>query len=151
MYLVNPNKGYLNDIFWDFLDTSDELPEDEHFVYIESFDLSKNISSIIKKIKSCDIHCGYACHYRNQKIPWHAPIYKHSDKTILYMKENNFFDYTGTIYLENFSELKSFFTNMSLYPSNANYVDIYVVCRPYIFEISHHKHIFLYKYRNDVI
>ena len=151
MHLIDPNNYYLNDVFWDFLDASDELPEDNHFVYIENFDLSKNISSVIKKIKDCEINCGYACHYRNQKISWHAPIFEYCDKTILYMKKNNIFDHTGTIYLENFFELKSFLDHMALYPSNANYVDIYVACHPYIFEISHHKHIFLYKSRNNVI
>ena len=49
MHLIDPNNYYLNDVFWDFLDASDELPEDNHFVYIENFDLSKNISSVIKK------------------------------------------------------------------------------------------------------
>ena len=94
MHLIDPNNYYLNDVFWDFLDASDELPEDNHFIYIENFDLSKNISSVIKKIKDCEINCGYACHYRNQKISWHAPIFEYSDKTILYMKKNNIFAIT---------------------------------------------------------
>ena len=52
MHLIDPNNYYLNDVFGDFLDASDELPEDNHFVYIENFDLSKNIVIVPNFVKN---------------------------------------------------------------------------------------------------
>ncbi len=146
MYLANLKQHFIDDSFWDYLDTSDEITSNNLYSYVKNFDVSANVKNVIQEIKRSGITQGYACHYRNNNLfPWHAPKFRQYDKAIMYMIKHNFLNHLGGVILENFSELKSFFINMSLYPSEAQYLDIYVICDSYIFEISHHKHIFLYQ------
>ena len=147
MYLIPAEEKVTDDAFWDFLDTSEERPENDRYSYKKAFDISGSIENVLPEIRQAGVIRGCACHYRNRPFPWHAPKFSIQGKPIVYMIRHQFLNHTGAVVLETFPELESFFRHLSHYPTSARYLDIYVICGSFIFEISHHNHIFLYQIR----
>ena len=121
MYLANFKQHFIDDSFWDYLDTSDEITSNNLYSYVKNFDVSANVKNVIQEIKRSGITQGYACHYRDNLLLWHAPKFRQYDKAIMYMTKHNFLNHLGGVILENFSVIsvkRDFISFFCLYNSS---------------------------------
>ena len=55
MYLANLKQHFIDDSFWDYLDTSDEITSNNLYSYVRNFDVSANVKNVIHEIIKSNI------------------------------------------------------------------------------------------------